>query len=84
AEDLDPLDETLSCPASSRFSKAYLHHLVRSEELLGQVLLSWHNVAYYQGLMARMRAAIAAGGFADFAAQFRAAWPSEPAEQSER
>jgi len=84
AEDLDPLDETLSCPASSRFSKAYLHHLVRAEELLGQVLLSWHNVAYYQGLMDRMRAAIAAGGFADFAARFRAGWPSERAEQSER
>lgn len=82
AEDLTPLDESLSCPASSGFSKAYLHHLVRAEELLGQVLLSWHNVAYYQGLMARMRAAIAVGGFSDFAARFRAGLARETPEEA--
>jgi len=71
-EDAAPLDESLDCPASRDFTKAYLHHLVKSEELLGQVLLSWHILAYYQGLMARMRAAIAAGAFADFRAGFMA------------
>ena len=71
-EDDQPLDPSLSCPASALYAKAYLHHLVRAEELLGQVLLSWHNIAYYQDLMARMRAAIAGGTFTTFAAAFRA------------
>lgn len=72
AEDLSPLDETLDCPASRDYSKAYLHHLFKASELLGQVLLSWHNIAYYQGLTARMRAAIAEGRFAAFREGFRA------------
>jgi queuine tRNA-ribosyltransferase len=72
AEDLSPLDETLNCPASRDYSRAYLHHLVKAGELLAQVLLSWHNIAYYQNLMARMRSAIAAGAMSDFAASFRA------------
>lgn len=71
AEDASPLDEAIDCPASRDYSKAYLHHLVKSGELLGQVLLSWHNIAYYQHLMARLRAAIAAGTLADFIGQFR-------------
>jgi queuine tRNA-ribosyltransferase len=70
-EDLTPLDESLDCPASRDYSKAYLHHLFKTGELLGQVLLSWHNVAYYQMLMARLRAAIAAGRLEDFRAAFR-------------
>lgn len=70
-EDTSPLDETLDCPASRDYSRAYLHHLVKSGELLGQVLLSWHNIAYYQHLMARLRTAIAAGTLADFVASFR-------------
>ncbi|MGE3250077.1 MAG: tRNA guanosine(34) transglycosylase Tgt, partial [Hyphomonadaceae bacterium] len=72
AEDLAPLDASLDCPASRDYSKAYLHHLVKAEELLAQVLLSWHNIAYYQRLMQRMRDAIAAGSFADFRASFHA------------
>lgn len=71
AEDTSPIDETLDCPASRDYSKAYLHHLVKSGELLGQVLLSWHNVAYYQSLMARLRVAIISGRLSDFVAQFR-------------
>jgi queuine tRNA-ribosyltransferase len=71
AEDITPLDESVDCPASREYSKAYLHHLFKAGELLGQVLLSWHNVAYYQGLMARMRAAIAEGRFAAFRESFR-------------
>ncbi len=72
AEDAAPLNEALDCPASQEYSRAYLHHLVKCEEVLGQVLLSWHNVAYYEDLMARMRAAIAAGTFEEFVAAFRA------------
>jgi queuine tRNA-ribosyltransferase len=72
AEDPRPLDESLDCPASRDYSRAYLHHLVRAGEILGAVLLTWHNLAYYQALMAEMRAAIQAGTFADFAAAFAA------------
>jgi len=76
AEDSAPLDPSLDCAASRDYSKAFLHHLVKAEELFAQVALSWHNLAYYQRLMQRMRDAIAAGAFADFAAQFRAGWRS--------
>jgi queuine tRNA-ribosyltransferase len=71
AEDESPLDPTLDCPASRDYSKAYLHHLFKAGELTGQTLLSWHNVAYYQGLMARLRDAIANGGMETFRATFR-------------
>jgi queuine tRNA-ribosyltransferase len=70
AEDLSPLDESVDCPASRDYSKAYLHHLFKAGELLGQVLLSWHNVAYYQNLMQRLRAAIAAQKLTEFRAAF--------------
>jgi queuine tRNA-ribosyltransferase len=63
AEDDAPLDASIDCPASRDYSKAYLHHLVRSDEILGQVLLSWHNLAFFQTLMAQMRTAIAHGRF---------------------
>ncbi|HYN37776.1 MAG TPA: tRNA guanosine(34) transglycosylase Tgt [Rhodospirillales bacterium] len=76
AEDPRPLDEGLDCPASRDYSRAYLHHLVRSGEILGAMLLTWHNLAYYQALMAGMRQAIEAGRFADFAAAFAADQPS--------
>ncbi|MBS0386039.1 MAG: tRNA guanosine(34) transglycosylase Tgt [Proteobacteria bacterium] len=59
AEDASPLDATSHCPASRAYSKAYLHHLFKAGELLGQTLLSWHNLAYYQSLMHRLREAIA-------------------------
>lgn len=70
AEDAAPLDEASNCPASRDYAKAYLHHLFKAGELLGQVLLSWHNIAYYQSLMRRLRAAIVAGTLNDFRAQF--------------
>ena len=73
ADDPAPLDLTSDCPASRDYSKAYLHHLVKSGEILGQVLLSWHNVAFFETLMARLRAAITEGRLAalrrDFASQ---------------
>ena len=70
AEDPRPLDDNVPCPASREYSRAYLHHLVRSGEILGSMLLSWHNIAYYQHLMAGMRQAIVAGAFAAFAEGF--------------
>lgn len=82
AEDRAPLDDTIPCPASSQYSRAYLHHLVKAEELLGQVLLSWHNVAYYENLMLRIRQAIEMGTFSAFTATFRAGWRSEEAPVS--
>jgi queuine tRNA-ribosyltransferase len=63
AEDPSPLDAASPCPAARDYSKAYLHHLVRSEEMLGAMLLSWVNTSFYQELMAAMRAAIAEGRF---------------------
>ena len=74
ADDPRPLDDSVPCPASREFSRAYLHHLVRSGEILGAMLLTWHNLSYYADLMAGMRAAIAAGGFSTFAAHVRADW----------
>ncbi|MCX7360050.1 MAG: tRNA guanosine(34) transglycosylase Tgt, partial [Alphaproteobacteria bacterium] len=72
AEDLNPLDPRIDCPASRDYSKAYLHHLFKTGELLGQVLLSWHNVAYYQFLMSRLREAISEGRLAQFVTEFKA------------
>jgi queuine tRNA-ribosyltransferase len=70
ADDPRPLDETVNCPASRNFSRAYLHHLIRSEEILGLMLLSWHNVAFYQHFMAQLRNAIASGTLQSFVQQF--------------
>jgi queuine tRNA-ribosyltransferase len=67
AEDARPLDAASMCPAARDYSRAYLHHLVKSGEYLGSMLLSWANTAFYQELMAAMREAIAAGRFADWA-----------------
>jgi len=72
AEDETPLDADSDCPASRDYSKAYLHHLVKAEEILGQVLLSWHNIAFYQAMMAQIRAAIAEGRFDAWRAAFKA------------
>ena len=66
AEDLSPLDAGSTCPAARDYSRAYLHHLVRSGEMLGSMLLSWVNTAFYQELMAGMRSAIAEGRFNDW------------------
>jgi queuine tRNA-ribosyltransferase len=72
AEDQAPLDASIPCPASRDYSKAYLHHLVRAEEILGQVLLSWHNLAFFQAVTAAMREAIAEGRFQAFRQSFHA------------
>ena len=74
ATDTRPLDEASDCPAARDYSRAYLHHLVKSGEILGMMLLTWVNLAYYQGLMAGLRAAIAARRFDDAAAEIKAGW----------
>ena len=61
-------------PNCRRFSRAYLHHLVRAEEILGAMVLSQINLSYYQELVAGARVAIEARRFADFAAETRASW----------
>jgi len=71
-DDPRPLDETSDCPAARDYSRAYLHHLVKSGEMLGAILLTWNNVWFYQDLMRRLREAIAAGRFEDFRAAFAA------------
>jgi queuine tRNA-ribosyltransferase len=72
AEDQDPLEPDIPCPASQAYSKAYLHHLIRADEILGKVLLSWHNIAFFQALTAAMRDAIAHGRFEAFRRDFHA------------
>ncbi|MEM9756477.1 MAG: tRNA guanosine(34) transglycosylase Tgt [Pseudomonadota bacterium] len=72
ADDPRPLDEDCTCPACRGYSRAYLHHAVRTGEIIASMLLTWHNLHYYQQLMADMRAAIAAGRFATFEADFHA------------
>lgn len=80
AEDPRPIDEASSCPAAKDWSRAYLHHLVKAEEMLGKMLLTWVNLAYYQDLMAGLRAAIAAGRLDDFIAETKEGWArGEPA-----
>jgi queuine tRNA-ribosyltransferase len=74
AEDPRPLDEASDCPALRDYSRAYLHHLVRCEEMLGAMLISWANIHYYQQLMAGARAAIAAGRYADYVAETKDGW----------
>ena len=75
AEDPRPLDEQSPCEAARIYSRAYLHHLMRADEMLGAMLLSEINLAYYQELMQGMRAAIGAGaGSPSFRAQTREAW----------
>jgi queuine tRNA-ribosyltransferase len=74
ANDPRPLDEESAHPAARTYSRAYLHHLTKANEILGQVLLSTINIAYYQALMAGMRGAIEKGGFADFHATTMSGW----------
>ena len=74
AEDNSPLDPSIDCAASQDYSKAYVHHLIRSGEMLGQMILSWYNIAYFEDLMRRMRAEITAGSFESFATTFRDNW----------
>ncbi|MCA3273492.1 MAG: tRNA guanosine(34) transglycosylase Tgt [Roseomonas sp.] len=77
AEDNRPLDPNCVCPACRGHSRAYLHHLFKANEMLGPMLLTWHNIQYYQDLMAELRAGILAGDLAGTAARIEAGWQAE-------
>ena len=69
AEDLAPLDSECACPACGQFSRAYLHHMVKANEIIASMLLTWHNLTYYQDLMASLRKAISEGHLATHVAE---------------
>jgi queuine tRNA-ribosyltransferase len=69
-DDSRPIDENCACPACRDHSRAYLHHLIRCGEILGAMLLTWHNLHYYQDVMRGLRGAIAAGGLGHWIAAF--------------
>ncbi len=71
AEDREPIDPRCGCPVCTTWSRAYLHHLVKAGEMLGAMLMTQHNIHFYQDLMQAIRTSIAEGRFAAFAADFR-------------
>ncbi|SEB98103.1 tRNA-guanine transglycosylase [Rhodobacter sp. 24-YEA-8] len=71
-DDPRPLDEACTCPACRNYSRAYLHHVLRSQEIIASMLLTWHNLHYYQELMAGLREAVGAGRLSAFVADFHA------------
>ena len=83
ADDDTPLDPDSTASPSRDYSKAYLHHLVKSQEILGQVLLSWHNLCFFQALMAELRAAISGGRTEAFRRAFAARQRTSGSETSE-
>jgi queuine tRNA-ribosyltransferase len=76
AEDPAPIDPACRCPACRQFSRAYLHHTVKAQEIIAAMLLTWHNLVFYQDLMEAMRQAIAQGRLGAFATVFRARYRS--------
>ena len=72
ADDPRPLDEDCTCPACSNYSRAYLHHVFRAQEMISGMLLTWHNLHYFQEIMGGMREAIAQGAFDAWEAEFHA------------
>ena len=80
-DDPRPLDEDCTCPACRSYSRAYLHHVFRAKEIISSMLLTWHNLHYYQELMQGMRDAIEADDFAGFEARFHAARADGDIEQ---
>ncbi|GHF28048.1 queuine tRNA-ribosyltransferase [Kordiimonas sediminis] len=75
-DDTRPIDASCACPACTQYSRAYVHHLIKAGEILGAMLLTWHNLQFYQDLMANLRDAIAAGKLSEYAASFRAEYAS--------
>jgi queuine tRNA-ribosyltransferase len=80
AEDLAPIDATCACPVCTTWSRAYLHHLVKAGEILGAMLMTQHNLHFYQALMQGLRDAIAVDGLGEFAAGFRARYGARRAK----
>ncbi|MFL6690110.1 MAG: tRNA guanosine(34) transglycosylase Tgt [Alphaproteobacteria bacterium] len=83
AEDADPLDFECRCPACRNFSRAYLHHVVKANEIIASMLLTSHNLTYYQDLMSGLRAAISAGAVADYARECRQNWEADVKMQAD-
>ena len=77
ADDGAPLDPGCACPACARHARAYLHHLFKAGEMLGPMLLTWHNIQYYQDLMRDLREAILAGTFEETAARIASGWRAD-------
>ncbi len=69
-DDPRPIDENCPCPACKSYSRAYLHHLFRTHEIVSSILLTWHNLCFYQQMMAAMRSAIKSAAFSEWQAQF--------------
>jgi queuine tRNA-ribosyltransferase len=82
AEDQEPIDSECACPVCATWSRAYLHHLVRVGEILGAMLMTEHNLSFYQELMAGLRAAIARGELTAFASSFRARYQATKSQAS--
>ena len=70
-DDMRPIQEGCACPACTQYSRAYVHHLIRAGEILGAMLLTWHNLQFYQDLMAGLRQAITDGRLTEHANNFR-------------
>jgi queuine tRNA-ribosyltransferase len=84
AEDKRPLDAGCACPACRNYSRAYLHHVVKAKEIIASMLLTWHNLTYYQDLMAGLRAAITEGRAAEFASSVKAVYDRDEAGAAEQ
>ncbi|MEI9889044.1 MAG: tRNA guanosine(34) transglycosylase Tgt [Rhizomicrobium sp.] len=82
ADDSGPLDPACACPACSRYSRAYLHHLVKAKEILASMLLTWHNLSYFQSVMAELRQAIVEGRVSSAAASISSAYPRDVQQES--
>ncbi len=83
AEDFAPLDPACRCPACRQFSRAYLHHVFKAGEIIAAMLLTWHNLTFYQDLMTQLRGAISDGHAAVFAARFRKRYFAEAPESAD-
>jgi queuine tRNA-ribosyltransferase len=81
ADDSAPLDAGCRCPACRTYSRAYLHHVVKAKEIIASMLLTWHNLAFYQDLMAGLRGAIAEGRVAAFSALVLEAYARETVDE---
>jgi queuine tRNA-ribosyltransferase len=81
-DDPAPLDPACRCPACRQFSRAYLHHVVKSGEIIAAMLLTWHNLVFYQDLMAALRAAIAEGKLAGVVARIASAYARQAIENT--
>jgi queuine tRNA-ribosyltransferase len=81
AQDSGPLDEACRCPACRQFSRAYLHHVVKSGEIIASMLLTWHNLTYFQDVMADLRTAIAGGRIRESVARIAADYPRDASKK---